>query len=182
MPKYRFVHQFTAQGHVFHAPGRLRKLRADGASVPPQVLAVFMAFSVEAYINSVGSRVLPFWDEVERNSWKSKLNILHASVERQADYGAQPLQFAAELFRFRDKFAHGKPETWNGAVFESEAEPDLMGDLVNDKPAWYATIDDAWADASVDKNKQLLIYIGQLGGFGETDHMHHSSGTVEEVG
>ena len=45
-------------------------------------IVVFLAFSIESYLNSIGARKLIIWDELERLPWKNKVVILHKTAGR----------------------------------------------------------------------------------------------------
>ena len=68
MAKFQAYSHFTAQCHNVAA---LMAMYAEIESgnlnrqMYPAVV-VFLAFSIEAYINSVGARKIEFWDDIER--------------------------------------------------------------------------------------------------------------------
>ena len=71
---------------------------------------VFAAFKHEAFLNHIGSLIIPFWDELERLPHRKKLDVIAAQVGLTIDFGCRPFQTLSELFSARDEFAHGKPE------------------------------------------------------------------------
>lgn len=85
--------------------GRLLNLRAA---------MVFMAFTFEAYLNHVGSEEIPFWEEIEKISWRRKLQVISKHLKHSLDMSCSPMQGIAELFRFRDYLAHGRTEKLDG--------------------------------------------------------------------
>jgi hypothetical protein len=68
------------------------------------------AFRFEAYLNHVGEAILPFWGDIERLPWRSKLNIVRTKLGLSAVHGKRPYQTLFALFRFRDALAHGRNE------------------------------------------------------------------------
>ena len=134
-------------------------------------IVVFLAFSIESYLNSLGARQLVIWDELERLSWKSKVDILHKSVGKVPEWGREPLQFATEVFKLRDKLAHGKPERVLSPVvtdFKVAYELSIGKDL---QPDWYRGITKEWVLQTKERFRQLMIYFGQLSGQQESDHL-----------
>lgn len=140
-------------------------------------IVVFLAFSIESYLNSLGARELEIWDEIERLPWRSKVEILHKVAGRTPDWGREPLQFATEVFRLRDKLAHGKPEQVLGPWVDEDV---LQGVLESGQlqPDWYQGINKKWAlDAKV-RFHALMEYLGEFFGLHESDHLMMSSGGV----
>lgn len=168
----RIYRDFTAQGFNVHALmslyAQLEKDRSPRPNLIP--IVVFMAFSIESYLNSIGSRVLDIWDELERLPWRKKVEILHKMANRTAKWGNEPLQFANEVFKLRDKLAHGKPER---VIAPAGDEPVTISDL---EPEWYRTINKEWVIASKEQFHQLMIYFGALFDFHESDHLELSTG------
>jgi hypothetical protein len=156
------------------------RLEQDRKSVPLIPVAIFTAFAIEAYLNSLGSRKLPFWDEVERLPWRNKVAILHKAADRPMDWSKDPLQFASEVFSLRDRLAHGKPERVLGPVFEDEgranafvADIDLMHKM---QPEWFNKLTFEWVMQGKERFRVLMTYLGSLFGFHESDHLMHSTG------
>ena len=69
---------------------------------------VFTAFTLEAYLNHIGPKVLKCWDDLERLGPREKLNIIAERLKINIDYGNQPWQIVRQLFGFRNKIVHGK--------------------------------------------------------------------------
>lgn len=69
---------------------------------------LFSAFSFEAYLNHLGSKRIPFWDEIESIRVLDKYNVLAKQFSINPDYGRKPYQILKELFKFRNSLAHGK--------------------------------------------------------------------------
>lgn len=180
MTKYQAYCDFTAQSKAVSA---LMQLYADLEKNNDKIveltpIVVFLAFSIEAYLNSLGARQLVIWDELERLPWKSKIEILHKLVGKIPKWGREPLQFATEVFRLRDMLAHGKPERVAGPVvndFKTAYEYSEKNDL---QPDWYRGINKDWVLQTKDRFRRLMTYLGQLCGQHESDHLLHSTGGV----
>jgi len=174
--------EFTAQSRLVWA---LMNLYAQLESLPPDPrleitpFAVFMAFSVEAYLNSIGFRVVQFWETIERIPWRDKVEILHSVSGREPKWGEEPLQFVQELFRLRDRLAHGKPELLRSVPYASrESAHAAVGPLV-EEPEWYRRLDQAWAVSAKVRFNRAMVYFGALHGFHESDHLLRSSTSIE---
>ena len=180
MPQYQAVSEFTAQGKSVRALMQMYGLLEKGQvpSIPLTPVVVFLGFSIESYLNSLGSRAIPFWDEIERLPWRAKVNVLHATVAREPNWGEEPLQFAAEVFRLRDRLAHGKPEKVVGPKVPDHAEPEAM--IVGEglQPEWYKSITLEWVMDAKERFRLLMAYLAELFGLPESDHLHSSSGHV----
>ena len=178
MTSYQPYLDFTAQGKTVQALMMLyaQLEKRDLAKIELLPFVVFMAFAIEAYLNSVGSRHISFWDELERLPWRSKVAILHKHAGKDPDWGKEPLQFATEVFRIRDKLAHGKPERVTGPICESPTEADSYFSANRLEPDWYQNLSPDWVRTAKERFRLLMTYIGSLYGLHESDHLHSASG------
>ena len=143
-------------------------------------LLVFSAFSAEAYVNSVGSRQIKFWDQLERLSWRAKIEILHSNVHKTPDWGRDPLQFASQIFAIRDRLAHGKPETVSGPLCDDYHTAISMVYVQNLKPTIFNGLNRDWVLDSAERLYCFLEYIGALYGFSDDDFASFSRSRVEQ--
>lgn len=181
--KYQAFTSFTAQGANVQTLMSMYATLDDAPDTAVRVIpiVVFIAFSIESYLNSIGARCIPFWDEIERLPWKNKVNILHKSAGLAADWGAQHLQFAASVFKLRDKLAHGKPERVVSPSFDSAEEalrllaPDAL------RPVWYSQLNKAWAYKAKLEFTDLMQQLAKMHGLHESDHLlSASSGVIQD--
>jgi hypothetical protein len=152
--------------------------KIGGKRVELTPIVVFLAFSIESYLNSLGARQLAIWDELERLSWRSKVKILHKSAGKTPEWDKEPLQFATEVFKLRDKLAHGKPERVVGPVvadFKVAHELSISNEL---QPDWYRGITKEWVLQGKERFRHLMIYLGQLFGKHESDHLLTATGGI----
>ncbi len=87
-PYMHFTAQSTALQAFYLMIGRLKKGELTEGEYP--CVVVFMAFSIEAYVNTLGSRQISFWDEIERLPWRKKIEILHSAAGAQANWAPRP--------------------------------------------------------------------------------------------
>ncbi len=180
--KYQPHLDFSAQAVSFRALqclyARLNDEDMDEYDYVP--IVVFAAFSIEAYINSVGSRKIIFWDQIERLPWKQKVEILHANIGLTANWGEMPLQFARQVFGLRDRLAHGKPETIDGPICDNagEAKSILMVQAL--KPEWFSVLEKDWILKSKNQVCEVLHYLGCLYGLDTDDFKRHSQSHITE--
>jgi hypothetical protein len=119
---------------------------------------VFSAFSIEAKVNFVGWKTLKDgWPE--RANLREKIDLLNEILELGLDWGERPLQSVAQLKRFRDVLAHGKPEIVNEAIvvkvepsvwdalkgqWEESVKPDFVKRCIEDENAlWNILLESA---------------------------------------
>ncbi|MDR2851962.1 MAG: hypothetical protein LBV61_02720 [Burkholderiaceae bacterium] len=109
---------------------------------------------------------------------EEKISILHKTAKRSPDYGRDPLQFCTEVFKLRDKLAHGKPESVFGSIETdiNAAHHLLINNLL--QPDWYTSITREWILQAKERFRVLMIYLGDLYGLHESDHLHVSSGGI----
>jgi hypothetical protein len=182
MTTYQPYSNFTAQSRTVSALMSMYAQLEGGTSSRVELtpIIVFIAFSIESYVNSIGARNLSIWDELERLPWKSKIVILHRTAGTSPEWGRDPLQFASEVFALRDRLAHGRPEQVVGPKFRTETEaaqyvnkPALSPDL---QPEWYTKITKDWVMTAKERFRLLMIYLGGLFGLHESDHLLSSTG------
>lgn len=152
--------------------------KANGQRIELTPIVVFLAFSVESYLNSLGARYVVIWDEVERLPWRNKVQILFETAGRTPEWGQEPLQFATEVFKLRDKLAHGKPEKVLGPVVRDLKE---ANDLLNSselQPDWYQDITKEWVLQAKERFRLLMTHLGQLFGRHESDHLLKATGGI----
>ena len=101
-----------------HAAASLRKTAREhrvGSNHTISAALVMTAFSVEAFIQTVGPEVLPnTWDAgnkpVERWGVLDKLKAIGKATGIAVDFGSSPWSGIKELFQARDRLAHAKPD------------------------------------------------------------------------
>lgn len=174
---YQPYRDVTAQGMNVQVLMTMLSLIEKGPESAIRVVpaVVFMAFSVEAYLNNIGAKRISYWDELERLPWRKKINILHEVAGRKADWGHSHLQFASTLFSLRDKLAHGKPERILGPVFQNanDAQEFAMRTL---EPAWFTKLNKAWAMKAKIQFTELMGYLAEMHDLHESDHLLSSTG------
>ncbi|MEG0859067.1 MAG: hypothetical protein RSD81_06070 [Pseudomonas sp.] len=172
-----FMH-FTAQStalQAFHLMiGRLKNGQLTEGEYP--CVVVFMAFSIEAYLNTLGSRQISFWDEIERLPWRKKVEILHSAAGAKTNWGEGSLQFAADIFRIRDNLAHGKPEKVCGPWRPGMPDDTHRESFPHLKPKHLASITSEWLLDSAEKLRTLMAYLGELFDHHESDHLRVAVG------
>lgn len=178
MTTYTPFSDFTAQSKTVAALmsmyAELEHDQAHRAELTP--IVVFLAFAIESYLNTIGERQFDIWDELERLPWRKKIAILHKAAKRPIEWGKDPLQFATEVFALRDRLAHGKPERVVGPVFDSRHEANTYLNAHDLQPAWYRGVTRDWVLQAKERFRLLMIYLGGLFSFHESDHLHHSTG------
>jgi hypothetical protein len=96
---------------------------------------VFRAFSLEAFLNWLGPRLIPHWRYLERLNPRQKLDLLADLIHVTPDYGSHPWKIVKDLFGFRNDIAHGKPETISTETFEDLDEflDGKLGELIRNR-------------------------------------------------
>lgn len=107
---------------------------------------VFSAFTHEAFLNSLGPKVIDDWDERERMSVHRKLEAILKATNHQPDLGGRPYQTLSGLLKFRNRLAHGREEVVReeGKSVKGESALDFFDAL---GPDWeqYCTVENAEA-------------------------------------
>lgn len=144
--KERQVNTYAYLLHASHV--MLEKARNDQEGSIHHVMAslTFTAFTLEAYLNHVGSQIFKCWDDLERLSPLSKLNLIAEKLEIKNDEGTRPYQTVSEVFKFRNKLAHGKSmllKSGNEIRFVDETFDRYMDESLKTEWESYCTQDNA---------------------------------------
>ena len=106
--KERQVNTYVELWHASHVMLEKAKKDQDGSFHHVMASLTFTAFMMEAYLNHVGPQIFKCWDDLERLSPLSKLNLIAEKLGVKKDKGARPYQTVSEVFKFRNTLAHGK--------------------------------------------------------------------------
>jgi|APCry1669189000_1035189.scaffolds.fasta_scaffold14762_2 hypothetical protein len=80
-----------------------------------ELAVVYLAFSIEAYLNQAGEMEFEDWKEIwERASWQKKLNIICKKIGLEIDKSQDVYRRTKLLFKNRDLIAHGRVLTASG--------------------------------------------------------------------
>ena len=71
---------------------------------------LFSAFTHEAFLNTLGPKIISFWKEIEYLKPTQKLTIITEILNYKPDFGKPPYQTLKALFEFRNTIAHGRDE------------------------------------------------------------------------
>jgi hypothetical protein len=83
---------------------------------------LFSAFTHEAFLNTLGPKIISFWTELEYLRPNQKLTIIAETLHYRPDFGQRPYQTLKALFEFRNAMAHGRDEQ---IPLEGETTPRL---------------------------------------------------------
>ncbi len=73
---------------------------------------VFVALTVEAFFNDLGSRLIPSWSQLLRLDPLEKAEVLNMELfNEKVDWSVRPFQSVAAAFEFRRALAHAHAET-----------------------------------------------------------------------
>jgi hypothetical protein len=83
----------------------------EGISLEIMAGLTMLAFTIEARMNFLGSKLLEDWDE--KKTLKDKAKKIADNLELEANFGQEPFSTSKSLKEFRDCLAHGKPLVLN---------------------------------------------------------------------
>jgi hypothetical protein len=106
--KERQVNTYAVMRHASRVILENAEKDPEGSFYQVMASLIFTAFMMEAYLNHIGQRIFKCWNDLERLSHKSKLNLIAEKLGLVTNYGKRPYQTLSELFKFRDSIAHGK--------------------------------------------------------------------------
>lgn len=138
MPEYESKYDFETKTYaaLLHTASHLidsAEKRAEGSLLDLQAATVFLAFTFEAYLNHVGAKEIPFWEEIDRISNTEKLAVLSKQLGFKPDKSKRPFQTIKGLFELRNGLAHGRTERVKKTVLSKT--PPADGDIWRLLPA-----------------------------------------------
>jgi hypothetical protein len=73
---------------------------------------ILSAFCIEAYLNHIGSKLLPYWDDEVKKGLgiQNKLKIICHHLNLAIDFSHRPFQSFKQIMRFRNLLAHATTE------------------------------------------------------------------------
>lgn len=95
-----------AAEHLF----KLAESTKEGRFYTAQASLLMSAFTHEAFLNTLGSKVITFWPELEYLKPSQKLKVICGTIDVKPDYGNRPYQTLKALFELRNTIAHGRDE------------------------------------------------------------------------
>ncbi|HYU69509.1 MAG TPA: hypothetical protein VEL09_09295 [Burkholderiales bacterium] len=132
--RYVYIHNDLASA-AFHfksvIESRLEKDDRKGITFDCMACLVMSAFSFEAYINFLGSKLIEKWNERQR--FDTKVEQVLDRLKVKPDWDKRPYSTIDRLKKFRDLVAHGKPDEEEYdkiveiAADGSDSRPDLRG-------------------------------------------------------
>ncbi len=84
----------------------------DGSFLNCMASIILSAFCIEAYLNHIGSELLPYWDkEIKKGlSVHNKLKIICHHLNLVPDYSRAPFQSFKSIVKYRNLLAHAETE------------------------------------------------------------------------
>ena len=125
---------------------------------------VFTAFKHEAFINHLGYKLLPNWNELERERHSDKQGAIFEELGLAVDKGQRPFQTLRDLFHARDELAHGKPQL---LTHESLVETGSREQIRRRKPLtkWESLCTLEFAQRAFDDTEEIAERLWTSAGF-----------------
>jgi hypothetical protein len=105
-----------------------------GVTFTCMAAGTMLAFSFEAYLNAIGSRNLPLWNEWD--DYHTKIDKVFQHLKITPEWGKRPHSSVSAMKRLRNFLAHGKPEKTEATkTFVDEADGE-KGKELDMKAEW----------------------------------------------
>jgi hypothetical protein len=138
------------------------KVRRPGYHHETLASAILAAFKFEAFLNHIGSLVLPFWSAVERLPHRNKLEILATHLNVEMDPSKRPFQTLSSLLQARDGIAHGKPELIETIAIKEGLPNELDAEKPQTKRESICTIE--FAERAYEDTEQIATLFWKASG------------------
>ncbi len=127
---YTFAYLRQAAWNAFDTA----KSVSEGSNYHRISAVLFSALTIEAHLNHVAESAVPNWIAIEPTlRWRDKFERVAQELSLRIDKSCRPFQTVIELFKFRDKLAHGKTYS-----------EDLGYDYVEGGPSRKESLDPEW--------------------------------------
>jgi hypothetical protein len=95
---------------------------------------VFVALTAEAFLNDLGSRLIPSWSQLQRLDPREKAEVLNIELfNRKVDWSVRPFRSIAAALGFRRALAHAHAETLS---FDEVRTSKVNEELRTRRTAW----------------------------------------------
>ncbi len=137
---------------------------------------IHSAFCLEAYLNHVGPKNIPYWDSIERKlSPQEKLVVLDHELDLRVDHSRPPFQNFKSIFDFRNTIAHGRTEILKGNEIQSIAENERVQ---LPQTSWEKQCTLTTARKYLADLEKMITHIHEKGGHGKHPFVMSSFGTA----
>lgn len=92
---------------------KLAESQPDGEFYSSNASLIFSAFTLEAFLNTLGAKLKLEGEEYERASPDDKLRTIEAKLDFKPNRRSRPYSTLTSLFKFRNAVAHGRHERQN---------------------------------------------------------------------
>lgn len=83
---------------------------------------IFSAFTMEAFLNYMGSCVFDFWEELERHLTSvNKLNVICSQLKIHSDFSERPFQSFVKASNLKNYLNQGKIDSYSSTIAPSSA-------------------------------------------------------------
>ena len=164
----RDVNMFAVLSHGNWSILDRAKEKRDGYHYELMSCLMFAAFKHEAFINHLGYKLIPNWNELERKPHRDKIAAIAASLNITIDNGRRPFQTLRNLFRARDQIAHGKP---SHLAHDNVRESGDREEMRRKKPQteWESLCTYEFAQRAYDDTEEIAETLWAAAGFDRDD-------------
>ncbi len=89
---------------------KLAEKKEEGWLYPTLSSIVFSAFTYEAFLNTLGAKIVIKWDEHDRKSTADKIKVICKKINYKPNKNKRPYHTLNQLVWFRNLTAHGREE------------------------------------------------------------------------
>jgi hypothetical protein len=96
---------------LFHGSDVLLKksnLDKKGSYFTTMGSLLLTSFTLEAFLNDLGDKIIKYWTEIERITILDKYSVLCKELGLEPDFSKRPYQTLKRVFKFRNSIAHGR--------------------------------------------------------------------------
>ena len=141
---------------------------------------VFSAFSLEAYLNFFGVKLVKNWDKkgMERMNFPNKSKLIFETLGVKYDWSQEPFKSVDVLKSFRNTIAHGKPmvQEYDNIVELPQNELDRPYELT---PEWEALCTHESTLAIYDAVEKIIRLMREASGLEPFDMLTHGHGSIQ---
>lgn len=151
-----YIHNDLSSAAFYFKEGvaeRLKRDERDGIFLQMMAALVMTAFSLEAYLNFLGSQKVANWND--RMAISGKLKTLCDEFGVAQDETDRPFSTVAELVALRNTLAHGKPQIIDTKIEVIGTHDELMARMRGPKAEWETKVAPEFVETAYDDVEEI---------------------------
>lgn len=136
---------------------------------------MFSAFTLEAYLNHLGEKVIEYWSEIDQIRTINKLKVLYSELDINFDNSCRPIQTVGYIFKFRNFMAHARTENISETVLVNNPDPKPGEEFI--EADWEKFCNGKEAERALNDVEEIIKLLHKAAGLGESPFVSFGGGS-----